>query len=112
MKTGIIIEADVTDKGLNHFSLKRVYVKGEDWVDNEKETFNIDDADKWIELMVEGITTVIYNAHEMKIKDSAQYLREVISQLEQAFIKPANVSVDENTKSKDYNTNNNNFTGK
>lgn len=93
MKTGLIIEAEETDKGLNNFSIKRVHVKGEDWVDNEGNDFNMIDANKWVDLMVEGIVTVIYNAHECNVKDSAEYLREVIHKLEQAFIKPADVSV-------------------
>lgn len=93
MKTGLIIEAEETDKGLNNFSIKRVHVKGEDWVNNEGDDFNMVDANKWTDLMVEGIITVIYNAHERNVKDSAEYLREVIHKLEQAFIKPADVSV-------------------
>ncbi len=102
LKTGLIIEAELENGELNNFSVKRVSVQGEEWVDNEFGQFNIVDANKWVDLMVEGITTVIYTAHEGGIKDSAAFLREVIHKLEQSFIKPADVNVDENSERKEY----------
>ena len=101
MKTGLIIEATETEKGLNDFSVKRVHIKGENWISNQSNDFNMIDANKWVDLMIEGTVTVIYTAHDLKEKDSAEFLREVISKLEQSFIKPANTSISY-PESKDY----------
>ena len=94
MKTGIIIEADVTNKGLNNFSINRTFIHGEDWECNESDNeLSLNDADKYIELMVEGIVTVMMVLHDKGLKDSAKSLRDVIAKLEESFIQPANTSV-------------------
>lgn len=103
-KTGLIIEAEVTPKGLNDFHVKRVFIPGEDWVENESSEFNVIDAKKWAELMVEGLVTVIYAAHDAKIKDSAEFLRETIKHLEDSFIIPAITNVNPNEDGKNYKT--------
>ncbi len=103
MRTGLIIEAEITEKGLNDFRVKRVHVVGEEWEGNENEgRMTVNDARKWIELMVEGITTVIYSAHDAKIKDSAEFLRETIDKLGQAFAVPAKTSIDVDAEIKNY----------
>ena len=77
MRTGLIIEAEITDKGLNDFHVRRVHVNGEEWMRNENEgKMTVNDARKWIELMVEGITTVIYSAHDAGIKDCRIFKRD------------------------------------
>ena len=107
-KTGLIIEAEVTNKGLNHFSVHRVSVNGEDWVKNEGNKPNIVDANNWVELIVEGITTIIMNCHDLKIKDSAEFLREVMGKLEQSFIVASNTHVSTSPNDKEYKSKNNN----
>lgn len=103
MRTGLIIEAEITEKGLNDFHVRRVHVNGEDWERNEHEgRMTIGDARKWVELMVEGITTVIYSAHDAKIKDSAEFLRETMDKLGQAFAVPAKTNISVNPDDKNY----------
>jgi len=103
MRTGLIIEAEITEKGLNDFHVRRVCVNGEEWERNENEgRMTVNDARKWIELMVEGITTVIYSAHDAKIKDSAEFLRETIDKLGHAFAVPAKTGININPDDKDY----------
>ncbi len=93
-KTGLIIEAESENDELNNFTIRRATVVGENWVQNkDSKNLNVDDANDWIDLMVEGITTVIYNCHDQKIKDSAEFLRETIAKLEQSFIKPSDTNV-------------------
>ena len=103
MRTGLIIEAEITEKGLNDFHVRRVHVNGEGWERNENEgRMTVNDARKWIELMVEGITTVIYNAHDAKIKDSAEFLRETIDKLSHSFAVPAKTNISVNPDEKNY----------
>lgn len=97
MKSGCIITAEVTDKGLNHVNVNRIGFSRTDnteWVKNESETMLTKaDAENYVELMVEGIMTVIYCAHDNNIKDSAQFMRETIEKLQQVFVQPANTNV-------------------
>lgn len=103
MRTGLIIEAEVTEKGLNDFHVRRVHVHGEEWERNENEgRMTVNDARKWIELMVEGITTVIYSAHDAGIKDSAEFLRETIDKLGHAFAVPAKTEIALDSNEKNY----------
>lgn len=97
MKTGIIITADIQKKKLNNFSISRVHDNTDDWIDNKHKGVHIEDLIDWTTLLVEGIQTVIYTAHDLKIKDSAEYLREIISQLESSFVIPADINIS-NTK--------------
>ena len=87
MKTGIIIEADLTDKGLNNFSVKRTFVEGEEWVRSLPE-FNKEDADEFIDLMVNGIQTVIMALHDKGLVDSAAKHRETLAKMDKAFVEP------------------------
>ena len=104
MKTGLIVQADETDRGLDNFSVKRVSVNGEDWVENSNNsTLNVKDATKWIELMREGIMTVILACHDTKIRDSADFFREVLHDFEISFATVCKTSVIPNSPEKLFN---------
>lgn len=99
MNTGVIVTAERKDDGsLNHFQVSRVDIKGEEWEKNTSNELNVEDMNTWTDIMVEGIITVIYVAHENKLVDSAKFLRDVIGRLEQSFIVPADVNVQKNPK--------------
>lgn len=98
MKTGIIVEAEVTDRGINHVSVHRTFVEGEEWVaDEDKASPNLNDINKYSELLVEGMITVIAYAHKAGLKDECVHLREVINRLEASFVQPSEVKLHENT---------------
>jgi hypothetical protein len=101
MKTGIIIEAEITDKGLNDIVVKRTFVHGEEWVRSQPE-LNTDDANEFIDLMVEGIQTIIMALHDKGLADSAAMYRETLEKMDKAFIQPCITSVTKTDDKKKY----------
>ncbi len=97
MKSGLVIVANVTERGLDDVTVNRIGYSRTDeseWIKPESDSeLTEKDANDLVGLMVEGIMTVIYCAHEKGIKDSAKFMRETINRLEEVFIKPANTSV-------------------
>ncbi len=102
-KTGLIIEGEVTDNGLNNISVFRVNCNGENWVQNKELYPNIDDSKDWLELLREATISIILNVHDLKIKDSAELFREVIHDLEVSFSQPAITKTVENPEERLYN---------
>ena len=101
MKTGVMIEAEITDKGLNNFSVRRMFVVGEEWVRSRPE-LNLEDANEFIELMVEGIQSIIMNCHDKGLADSPAMHRKALAMMDKAFVQACKTSIDTTKDKKNY----------
>lgn len=96
MKTGVMIEANLNGLNLENISVKRIFnVENPSEWENDKD-FNLESANKLIDLMVEGIITVIMNCHDSKIEDSAVMYRETLDKLLQSFSTPCRTNITDN----------------
>ncbi len=98
LKTGLIITAAKTNGELNNFSVKRITGSPNEmaeWEPQEPE-FNIKECNDYINLLCEGIGTVIQHSENLKLASGPEMLRLVISRIEDSYTTASNLNINNN----------------
>ncbi len=99
LKTGLIITASKTNGELNNFSVTRITsspTAEDEWEQQEPE-FNIKECNDYINLLCEGLGTVIQHAENLKLASGPEMLRLVISRIEDSYTTASKLNISDNT---------------